>query len=75
VTELKSILVHVDASASSRRRLQVALTLGRLHGADVTAIYAVASLVAEYPYIYVAGSPEAVALVRDIEEANLADRF
>jgi nucleotide-binding universal stress UspA family protein len=67
----KSILVHVDASDASRRRLQLAATLGRIHGADVTATYAVASLGAEYPYIYVVGSPEAVALVRDLEDANL----
>jgi nucleotide-binding universal stress UspA family protein len=72
VSWLKSILVHADASASSRRRLQVAAKLGRLHEADVTAIYAVASLGAEYPYIYVVGSPESVALVRDMEVANLA---
>jgi nucleotide-binding universal stress UspA family protein len=68
----KSILVHVDASAASRHRLQMAATLGGLYEANVTALYAVASLGAEYPYIYVVGSPEAVALVRDMEETNLA---
>ncbi len=67
----KSIIVHVDASASSRRRLQLAATLGSLYEANVTALYAVAALGAEYPYIYVVGSPEAVALVRDVEEANI----
>jgi nucleotide-binding universal stress UspA family protein len=45
----KSILVHVDASDASRRRLQVASTFGRAYEADVTAVYAVASLGAEYP--------------------------
>ena len=68
----KSIFVHVDASAASRRRLQLAATLGGQYGADVTALYAVASLGAEYPYIYVVGSPEAITLVRDMEEASLA---
>jgi nucleotide-binding universal stress UspA family protein len=68
----KSILVHIDASAASGRRLQLAATVGRAYEADVTALYAVASLGAVYPYIYVVGSPEAVALVRDMEEANLA---
>jgi nucleotide-binding universal stress UspA family protein len=68
----KSIVVHVDASSASLRRLQFAAALGRMFEADVTAIYAVASLGAEYPYIYVIGSAESVALVRDVEEANLA---
>lgn len=72
MSDPKSIVVHVDASAASRRRLQLAATLGRLYEAEVTAIYATASLGAEYPYIYVVGSPEAVALVREVDEANLA---
>jgi len=67
----KSILVHVDASAASLRRLQLGAALGRTWDAEVTAVYAVASLGAEYPYIYVIGSPEAVALVRETEESNL----
>ena len=66
----KSILVHVDASEASRRRLQLAATLGRTFDADVTALYAVASLGAVYPFIYVIGNPESVAVVRDMEEAN-----
>ena len=70
--ELKSIVVHVDASAASSRRLEIAATLGRTHDAEVTAIYAVGSLGAEYPYVYVIGSPEAVALMGDMEAANLA---
>jgi nucleotide-binding universal stress UspA family protein len=68
----KSILVHVDASAAARRRLLLAATLAGTYEADVTAMYAVASLGAEYPYIYVVGSPESVALVREMEDANLA---
>jgi nucleotide-binding universal stress UspA family protein len=68
----KSILVHADASAASHRRLQFAATLGREYEAHVTAIYAIASLGAEYPYIYVVGSPESVAFVRAMEDANLA---
>jgi nucleotide-binding universal stress UspA family protein len=68
----KSIVVHVDASDASRRRLRVAAMLGRSHDAQVTAVYAVASLGAVYPYIYVVGSAESVSLVRDMEDANLA---
>jgi len=68
----KSILVHVDASAAALRRLQLAASLGRAYEAEVTAVYAVASLGAVYPYLYVIGSPESVALVREVEEANLA---
>jgi nucleotide-binding universal stress UspA family protein len=68
----KSIVVHFDASAAARRRLQFAATLAHTYEANVTAIYAVASLGAEYPYIYVIGSAESVAFVRDMEEANLA---
>src|SRR6476646_6994792 len=57
----KSILVHVDASAAALRRLQLAASLGRAYEAEVTAVYAVASLGAVYPYLYVIGSPESVA--------------
>jgi nucleotide-binding universal stress UspA family protein len=71
VNEPKSILVHVDASVASHRRLQLAADLGRTCVSEVTAVYAVASLGAEYPYIYIVGSPDAVALVRDMEDANL----
>lgn len=69
---VKSILVHVDASVSSQHRLQVAADLGLRHGADVTAVYAVASLGAVYPYIYVVGNPESIALVAEMEEKNVA---
>jgi len=72
VSAPKSILVHVDASAASLRRLQFAANLGRSCEAEVAAVYAVASLGAVYPFIHVVGSPESVALVRDMEEANLA---
>jgi nucleotide-binding universal stress UspA family protein len=47
VSGIKSILVHVDASDASRRRLQLAASLGGTFDADVTAVYAVASLGAE----------------------------
>ena len=69
---MKSILVHVDASVSSQHRLQVAADIGLRHDADVTAMYAVASSGAVYPYIYVVGSPESVALVAEMEDKNLA---
>lgn len=69
---LKSILVHVDASPASQQRLRIAAKVGRSHEAEVTALYAVDSLGAVYPYVYVVGSPDSVALLSDMENANLA---
>ena len=71
MSEIRSILVHLEASPAARQRLEAAARLARVHEAEVTAVYSVASLGAQYPYIYVVGSSESVALVRDLEEANL----
>lgn len=69
---IKSIVVHVDASAAARQRLRAAALLADQHEAKVTALYAVESLGAVYPFIYVVGSPPDVTLLQEMEERNLA---
>jgi nucleotide-binding universal stress UspA family protein len=71
MSALKSILLHLDASPKSRSRLDIAVQLAKIHDAEVTALYAVSSVGAGYPFAS-AGSPEAAAMLRDIDDANLA---
>jgi len=62
MTAIRSVLVHVDASARAEERLRVALRLGREHSAELTAMYAVSSIAAEYPFAMV-GDPTATAVL------------
>jgi nucleotide-binding universal stress UspA family protein len=66
MSALRSLLVHVDASARAEERLRVALGLAREHRAELTAMYAVSSIAAEYPFAMV-GDPTATAVLLDAE--------
>lgn len=48
--DLKSILVHLDASARNAQRLQAARQLGTAFGAEVRAVYAVMPTVMQYSF-------------------------
>ncbi len=58
MSTIKSILLHVDASAQSAARLELARDLAERHGAAVTALFAVTRL-EEVPYSYSAGAEAA----------------
>jgi nucleotide-binding universal stress UspA family protein len=63
VSELKSILLHVDAAANGNARLQLALRLARAYGARVDALYAVLPVVLQYPFAFAGDVPGAALLM------------
>ncbi|MDP3761457.1 MAG: universal stress protein [Ramlibacter sp.] len=68
---IKQLLVHLDATARSARRLEVACSIAKANGAAVTALYAVTPAVLELPYVPEAGPSVATALA-DIDEQRRA---
>lgn len=66
-TPITQILVHLDATARSAARLEVACALAKADGAAVTALYAVTPAVLELPYVPEAGPSVATALA-DMDE-------
>jgi nucleotide-binding universal stress UspA family protein len=78
MSEIKSILLHVDASASCALRQQTAHALAQQHGAQVDALYAVTPAVVQYPYAFTMDAPLADEMVtlqeeqRDQAKANFA---
>ncbi|MEO7336298.1 MAG: universal stress protein [Caldimonas sp.] len=69
MSPIKSILVHFDLSAASKERLRVASRIAAVHEAHVTALYAVSSIYAVYPFAIVS-SPEAAAVLLGVEESR-----
>jgi nucleotide-binding universal stress UspA family protein len=65
---IRSILVHLDAGLHGRARLELAAALGRAHGADVTALYAVTPVFVEMAYDVALGAPPGALL--DIDESR-----
>jgi nucleotide-binding universal stress UspA family protein len=66
MSAIRSMLVHVDAAERSGTRLRLALDLAREHGAELTAMYAVSSIAAEYPFA-MTGDAAAAAVLLDAE--------
>jgi len=66
MSELKSILLHLDAATNVDQRLELADRLGRAHGARVEAVYAVLPAVLQYPFAF-AGDAQAAALLMGYE--------
>jgi nucleotide-binding universal stress UspA family protein len=63
MSELKSILVHLDASPESARRLHMAYGLAQAHGAQLQVMYAVMPTVLLYPYAFTADAAAAPLLL------------
>lgn len=68
---ITQLLVHVDASTRSARRLEVACSVAKANGAAVTALYAVTPSVLELPYVPEAG-PSVATVLADIDEQRRA---
>jgi nucleotide-binding universal stress UspA family protein len=68
MSDLKSILVHLDGSANHRVRLQTAQALAQSHGAALQAVYAVMPAHLMYPYIFSAESAVAAQMAAVIED-------
>jgi nucleotide-binding universal stress UspA family protein len=68
---LKSILLHVDASPQTVRRMQFASALAGAHGAAVTALYATWPASIEYANAFALGA-EVAPMLLDYEAERLA---
>ena len=63
MSDLKSILLHLDASSNTAARLQLAQRLARAHGARVEALYAVLPTVLQFPFAFSADGAGAALLM------------
>jgi nucleotide-binding universal stress UspA family protein len=63
MSELKSILLHLDAAANTAQRLQFARRLAQAHGARIEAMYAVMPAVLQYPFAFTADGSGAALLM------------
>jgi len=63
VSELKSILLHLDAAANGNARMALAMRLARVYGARVDALYAVLPVVLQYPFAFTGDVPGAALLM------------
>ncbi len=72
MSALRSLLVHLDASERAEERLRVAIGLAHAHRAELTAMYAVSSIAAEYPFAMVGDATTTTALLD--AEAELRQR-
>lgn len=68
---ITQMLVHVDATARSAARLDVACAVAKANGAAVTAMYGVTPSIAELPFVPDAG-PNVAAVLADIDDKRLA---
>lgn len=70
MSELKSILVHVDAAPAAAVRMKAAAAIAKACGAEVSALYAVLPVYMQYPYS-LSLSADAAALLQDAERDRL----
>lgn len=68
---MKSILVHLDASPRSAIRLAVAQELAKLHGSEVTAMYAVVPALLATPWLSGEAMAGAATLLADVDREQL----
>jgi nucleotide-binding universal stress UspA family protein len=66
MTELKTILVHVDAAPNVVQRLQLAQRLAQMHRARIEVLYAVLPTVLQFPYAF-AGDAQAASMLMAFE--------
>jgi len=71
---LSQLLVHLDGSPKSARRLQVARDIAQAHGAAVTALYAVTPALLVVPFAPEAGAGVAEALGQIDEQRRMQAR-
>jgi len=69
---IRSILVHLDAGPHGRARLELAAALGRAHGADVAALYAVTPVFVEMAFDVAMGAPPKELLEVDESRMSIA---
>jgi nucleotide-binding universal stress UspA family protein len=64
---MKSILVHLDASPRSARRLALAHRLAREHGAELTVVFAVLPAMVAVPFAAAEGAYAAASLLEETD--------
>jgi nucleotide-binding universal stress UspA family protein len=67
MSALRSILLHLDASPRSAARLRLARELAGLHGARVSALYAVTPSLYDLPFAMAEGSAEMLTVLRQLD--------
>jgi nucleotide-binding universal stress UspA family protein len=70
MSALRSILLHLDASPRSARRLALARELAAQHGAQLTALYASAPTLLSLPLVMAQGMAEMLPMLREIDIAQ-----
>ena len=71
---ITQLLVHLDATARSAGRLELACSIAKANGAAVTALYGVTPTLLELPYVPEAGPSVAAALAANDEQHRAAAR-
>jgi nucleotide-binding universal stress UspA family protein len=66
MSELKTILVHLDAAPNGTQRLQLAQRLAQMHRARIEVLYAVLPTVLQFPYAF-AGDAQAASMLMAFE--------
>jgi nucleotide-binding universal stress UspA family protein len=74
MSELKSILLHLDGSATNRTRLHSAQALAQAQGATLEALYAVMPPSLMYPYLFAAEGAMAAQMALVQEEQRKQQR-
>ena len=74
MSELKSILLHLDAASNTTERLAFARRLAQAHGARVEAMYAVMPAVLQYPFAFTADGSGATLLMNYAAEQRARNR-
>jgi nucleotide-binding universal stress UspA family protein len=74
MSDIKSILLHLDSSSTGATRLQAAQALAQAHGASVQALYAVTPVERLYPYVFAAEAPMAAQMAAFQHEQRKTQR-
>ena len=71
MSELKSVLAHLDSTPQAAVRLKVAMQLAAQHGAVADALYAVNSALSRCP-VAVGAGVEMAAMLLEVDQKRLA---
>jgi nucleotide-binding universal stress UspA family protein len=74
MSDIKSILLHIDSSNTCTTRLQAAQALAQDQGAQLEALYAVTPVHMMYPYVFAAEAPMAAQMVALEQEQKKKQR-
>jgi nucleotide-binding universal stress UspA family protein len=67
MSALRSILLHIDASARSAKRLALAHALAAQHDAQVTALYASTPMMLSLPFVMAQGAEEMLPMLQQLD--------